>query len=96
VSVVEITTFQLAPGADDAAFLQADRRVQTELVPNQSGFLRRTTARDDGTWLVVVLWASRDEASAFDDVARNHPAQAEFQRHLDPASVVMHRFDTLD
>jgi heme-degrading monooxygenase HmoA len=96
VSVVEITTFRLAPGVDDDAFLRADRRVQTQLVPNQPGFMRRTTAREGSAWVVVVLWASRDAASAFDDVARAHPAQAEFQHHLDRASVEAHRFDTLD
>jgi heme-degrading monooxygenase HmoA len=96
VSIVEITTFQLAPGADDDAFLLADRRVQTELVPNQPGFMRRTTAREGNSWLVVVLWSSQEAASAFDDVARNHPVQAAFEQHLNPASVVMHRYDTLD
>jgi hypothetical protein len=96
MSVVEITTFELAPEADDDAFLAVDRRVQTEVVPNQPGFLRRTTARGGAGWVVVVLWASRDAASAFADVARGHPVQAEFERHLHPASVVTHRYDTLD
>ena len=96
MSVVEITTFRLVAGADDQAFLQADRRVQNELVPNQPGFLRRTTAREGDAWLVVELWAHRAAASAFDEAARGHPAQAEFERHLDPASVVTHRYDTLD
>lgn len=96
MSVVETTTFELAAGADEAAFLQADRRVQTELVPNQSGFLRRTTARHGREWLVVVLWASGGDASAFDDVAKGHPIQVEFDGHLDRSSVATHRYDTLD
>jgi heme-degrading monooxygenase HmoA len=96
VSVVEITTFELAQEADDDAFLAADRRVQTELVPNQSGFMRRTTARGGAGWVVVVLWSSREAATAFDDVARSHPVQAEFEQHLHRASVVTHRYDTLD
>jgi hypothetical protein len=45
VSIVEITTFRLAEGVTDESFLALDRRLQTELVPNQPGFLRRTTAR---------------------------------------------------
>jgi hypothetical protein len=65
VSVVEVTTFQLAAGTDVESFLRSDRRVQTELVPNQPGFLRRTTARRGADWLVVVLWASQSDASAF-------------------------------
>jgi hypothetical protein len=96
VSIVEITTFELAPEADDDAFLAADRRVQTELVPNQPGFMRRTTARGGAGWVVVVLWSSHEAASAFDLVARTHPVQADFERHLHPASVVTHRYDTLD
>ena len=96
VSVVEITTFRLAAGADVESFLRSDRRVQTELVPNQPGFLRRTTARDGEQWVVVVLWAARSDASAFDRAAQGHPAHAEFERHLESGSVVLHRYDTLD
>ena len=51
--IIEHRTFRLAAGSDEAAFLAADRRVQTEVVPFQHGFIRRTTARnDDGRWLV--------------------------------------------
>jgi heme-degrading monooxygenase HmoA len=96
MSVVEILTFTLATGTDTAAFLEADRRVQTELIPNQPGFLRRTTARQGDEWLVVVLWASQQHATDFDEVARDHPVQAEFARQLEWSSVMMHRYDTLD
>jgi hypothetical protein len=96
VSVVETTTFRLADGADEAAFLLADRRVQTELVPNLPGFLRRTTARHGHDWLVVVLWASRGDATAFDAVADGHPVQVELERHLERSSITRQRFDTLD
>ena len=52
MSIVEIATFTLAEGVADDAFLALDRRVQTELVPNQPGFMRRTTAPGDrnGWW----------------------------------------------
>jgi len=96
VSVVETTTFRVADGVDEEAFLQSDRRVQTELVPNQPGFLRRTTARRDDQWVVVTLWASQDDAATFDEVAKAHPAQLEFESHLDQASLVQRRYDTLD
>jgi heme-degrading monooxygenase HmoA len=91
-----MTTFRLVAGTDEQTFLAVDRRVQTELVPNQPGFLRRTTARRGGEWLVVVLWATQSDASAFDDVARGHPVLAEFERHLERASIAMRRYDTLD
>ena len=65
MSIVEVTTFRLAEGVTDESFLALDRRVQTELVPNQPGFLRRTTARHGEDWLVVTLWSSEDAAAAF-------------------------------
>ena len=96
MSVVEITTFRLADGADDDGFLALDRRVQTELVPNQPGFMRRTTTRRGDDWLVVTLWATEADAVAFEDVANRDPAQTEFDGHLEVGSVITRRFDTLD
>ena len=44
--VIETMTFRLAPGADEQAFLDADRRVQTDFAYRQPGLMRRTTAGD--------------------------------------------------
>jgi heme-degrading monooxygenase HmoA len=96
VSVVEITTFRLAAGADEPSFLGADRRVQTELVPNRPGFLRRTTARRGAEWVVVTLWASEEEATAADRAAEDQPVWLAFLSQLEPGSLTTRRFDTLD
>jgi hypothetical protein len=88
--VVETCVFRLAGGVDDLAFLAADRRVQQEVIPNAAGFVRRTTARgDDGSWLVITLWA---DAAAAD----GQPAQDEFDALMEPGSVERRRFETLD
>jgi heme-degrading monooxygenase HmoA len=96
MSVVEITTFRLAAGANEDGFVDLDRRVQTELIPNQPGFLRRTTTRRGDDWLVVTLWASEEAAAAFETVANADPVQTEFDGHLEVGSVITRRFDTLD
>ena len=96
MSIVETSTFRLVAGANEQAFLASDRRVQTELVPNQAGFIRRTTARRGERWLVVTLWGSQRDALAFDDLATGHPVQLEFERHIDPAGMSTHRYETLD
>ena len=74
MSVVEITTFRLAEGVSDEAFLALDRRLQTELVPNQPGFLRRTTARHGDEWLVVTLWSTEDDRRRLRSGPRGRPA----------------------
>ena len=96
MSVVEVTTFRLAAGASEDAFRALDRRVQTEVVPNQPGFLRRTTAQRGEEWVVVTLWASEENAAAFDDAVVHDPVQMEFDGHLEVGSVHTHRYDTLD
>ena len=55
--------FRLAEEVTDSSFLALDRRLQTELVPNQPGFLRRTTARHGDDWLVVTLWSTEDTST---------------------------------
>ena len=95
--MVETLTFHLVAGADEAAFLYADRRVQTEVVPHHPGFLRRTTARgDQGEWLVVVLWRQEADAEASLRIAEEHDAQRGFMALVDPATVRSRRYKTLD
>ncbi|HEY2214453.1 MAG TPA: hypothetical protein VGH31_05305 [Acidimicrobiales bacterium] len=95
MGLIETTTFRLESGSDEQAFLQSDRRVQTELVPNQPGFLRRTTARSDDGWLVLTLWATNEHAEAFAALAVGHEVQLEFEQHIDAGSVTTRRYETL-
>jgi heme-degrading monooxygenase HmoA len=96
VSIVEITTFRLAEGVADETFLALDRRVQTELVPNRAGFLRRTTARHGDDWLVVTLWATDDDAASFQRAVEGDPLRAEFERATEAGSLHLARYTTLD
>ena len=96
MSIVEIMTFRLAEGVTDDAFLSLDRRIQTELVPNQPGFLRRTTARHGEDWLVVTLWASDADAAAFQRAVDGDPLQVEFERAVEAGTLHLTRYATLD
>jgi heme-degrading monooxygenase HmoA len=96
VSVVEISTFRLAAETNEPSFLAADRRVQTELVPNQPGFVRRTTARRGPACVVVTLWASEAAAADFATQTTGHPVWTAFTDQLEPGSLATERFDTLD
>lgn len=96
MSVVEVTVFRLGEDLDEPTFLAIDKRVQTELVPNQPGFLRRTTARRGADWVVVTMWATEEAAAAFEDKAEADPVWAEFIEAVSPESFSSDRFDTLD
>ncbi len=96
MSIVEVTSFRLRAGVSDDDFLALDKRVQTELVPNQPGFVRRTTARRDGAWLVVTLWASEAAAAAFESAMVDHELWRPFGEHVEGTSLRSARYDTLD
>ncbi len=96
MSIVEITTFRLAEGVADESFLALDRRVQTELVPNQPGFMRRTTARHGDDWLVVTLWSSEETAASFQRALEGDRLQADFMRAVEAGTFHLARYTTLD
>jgi heme-degrading monooxygenase HmoA len=96
VSIVEITTFRLTAGVTDDLFLALDRRVQTELVPNQPGFMRRTTARHGDDWLVVTLWSTDEAAASSQRALEENPLQAEFAGAIEYGSFHQTRYSTLD
>jgi hypothetical protein len=79
VAVIELTTFRLRPGVDEAALVAADAAVQTAFAYQQRGLRRRTTAKGaDGEWLVSTLWDSVDDAKRAEAAAPQDPAAAAF------------------
>ena len=89
-------TFRLAEGADEAAFLDADRAVQTEFAYQQPGLLRRTTAKaTDGSWVVIDIWRSTGDAEACDRVWGRDEWTSRFMALVDADSVRTARYDEL-
>lgn len=88
MSVIEVTTFRLRPGTDEARFLEADSRVQTGFFYGNEGLLRRTTARaDGGGWAVVTSWASHGAAEAAASKAAGDTLVGRFMSFVDPTTL---------
>jgi len=97
MAVVEITTFRLADGVSEAAFLEADERVCTDFSYRQPGLLRATTARGEGDeWIAIVLWRSGEDADAAAALAETDSAATEFRGLVDRRSIDRRRYTTLD
>lgn len=94
---MELTTFRLRAGADEAAFLAADAVAQA-FHHRQPGVIRRTTMRDvaSGEWAVAILWSSWEHADAAAEAARNDEAMQPYHELVDPSSVQVRRFESLD
>lgn len=90
---MELLVFSLVDGADEAAFLAADQKVQTEFAYQQPGLLRRTTARGkNGSWAVLDIWATEEQADACNARWESDPVAQEFMVFVDPATVRTARF----
>ena len=95
--MIAIVTFRLAEGAAEADLLEADRDVQTEFAYQQPGLLRRTTARGaDGSWLVMEIWRSAEDADACQRIRGHDQWTSRFVSLVDPASVRTARYEQLD
>lgn len=95
--MIEVMRFRLRSGIDEAAFRQADARLQTEFAYRQPGLARRTTARGaDGEWIVIDLWRSAADAEACASRWDADPAVASFMALVDAGSVRTERYRELD
>jgi hypothetical protein len=94
---VELTTFRLRDGVDEAAFLEADAAVQA-FAHVQPGLIRRTTAREAAggdDWLVLTLWGSWELADAAVEAERTSEVVQAFLSFIEPDSLQVRRFDSL-
>ncbi len=84
----EIVLYRLKPDTNRDRFLAISAQA-TVWLQQQPGYLGRELLEDDGQWIDVVRWASRDDAlsaaSAFADV----PEAAVFMAVVEPDSVRM-------
>ena len=95
--VIETMTFRLLPARDEAAFLIADKAVQTEFAYHQRGLVRRTTARGAaGTWIVIDVWHSSADADSCAARWHDDPTAAKFMALVDGGSVQVERYTALD
>jgi hypothetical protein len=94
--MIEIMSFRLAAGTDEAAFRAADRSVQNEFAGQQSGLLRRTTARSsNGDWIVIDRWRSEQDSDACAALWGQDQVTATFMAFLDPATIQNTRYAEL-
>lgn len=97
MALIEIVRFRLAAGADEAAWLEADKQLQREMSAGCPGMLRRTTTRgEDGEWAVFTLWRSGDDADAGSATAAERPSTGPFRAAIELGSTSSARYETLE
>jgi hypothetical protein len=88
-NIIEIVSFKLVKGAEDAAFLKAVEATNTFL-KSQKGFVARRMSRDEtGTYIDHVEWATLDNAKAAVELSMQQPDLVPFLQMIDPNSMSM-------
>lgn len=92
-SVIEVVTFKLKSGVTDAQFAPIDKRVETQHVSKQPGFIsRESAAGSNGERLAIVHWRSLKDAEASMATFEKAPAAANFMASIEASTMRMKRY----
>lgn len=93
--VVEIVTFRLIAGADEAAFRQAAAATDAVLAANPAYGARVLTRDPSGLWTDLVHWSSLGAAQAAAEEMMTNAAFGPFIAQVDPATIQMRHADVV-
>ncbi|MHA1545134.1 MAG: antibiotic biosynthesis monooxygenase family protein [Alphaproteobacteria bacterium] len=84
--VIEIVTFNLAPGVTEAEFLEKIP-TSTNFIKACEGFISRRLSRsEDGSWLEHVEWETMAAAKAASDAFMSEASLKSFMQAIDGSS----------
>lgn len=96
MTTVEVITFKLKEGADEAKFMRENDVVAKEYTPKQPGYISRELGKgDDGEWVVVVHWEDNESAEASMKIFPNDPTAQEFISLMDMDTFRMVRYEVV-
>ena len=94
---IEIVNFRLADGVTDEAFLAETMSMEREFLGKLHGFLDRDTGKSaDGDWVVVLHWASPEDAQASMDKFVGNEGTKAFTAMIDMPTFKMTRYELRD
>ncbi len=88
-AVMEIVTYRLKPGTDEAAYLDAARATEAFLRGTGAVVRRALTVDGSGIWTDVIHWTSMEAAKAAEAEAMQRPEFVAFFSAIDEQSVTM-------
>ncbi len=91
--VVEVVTFKLKAGVDEAEFLRAADAIVSDLQA-MSGYIDRELLKGQhGEWMDILHWQSMEQALAAAEAIMAAPNAGLFMSMLDETNVAMHHLE---
>jgi hypothetical protein len=92
--IVETAWFRTKPGVTEKEFLAASKKAYDGYLAGCSGLLRRELLKgDDGQWVDVVHFKSREDADRAAEGFPKDPSAKEFEAAIDTKTSKMMRFE---
>ena len=97
MTIVEIARFKLKAGADEQAFLAAEKGLMNGQIRQQTGFISRQAAKgDNGEWVVILQWESAKDAEAWTPKFMQDQNGKAFAAQLDFSSMKQDRYQIIN
>ena len=87
--IVELVLLRLQPGADEDAFIRAARATTSDLRALDGYASRELLRAEDGQWVDIVHWSTRDQALAAAEQFPTLPSAQAFGSLMDGGSIRM-------
>jgi hypothetical protein len=87
--ILEITMFRAKPGIEPDTFRQ-HATMATAWLKARQGYRGRTLVEEDGLWIDIVRWASREDADAATAAFTSAAELADFMAGIDLDTAQMH------
>lgn len=94
---IEIVTFDLAEGVSDETFIAETKTMEREFLGKLPGFIDRDTGKSaEGGWIVVLHWASAEDAQSSMNKFVDAPGTKAFTACVDMSTFQMVRYTLED
>lgn len=88
-TIVELTSFNLIAGTDEAKFIKTANQMQQFFLNGQEGFVKRTLVKGKNGWTDIVHWTSPQAMQKAMKKAESASEVAPFMQMIDFTSVKM-------
>lgn len=86
--ILELASFKLKEGVNEAEFLNASEKFQKVFVEKQEGYVsRKLVCSNDGTWCDVVTWNTEENAHAVNKAMNENEIAQQYCSFMDFNSV---------
>ncbi|TGV02360.1 antibiotic biosynthesis monooxygenase family protein [Flavivirga rizhaonensis] len=93
--IIEITTYKLASGITEEAFLQASNAFNKDYCSRSKGLISRQFLKTDDGYLDIFFWESKEDVERVQETFMQDKDALKFARMIDSMSFSMKNYEVI-